>query len=131
MKHNMLDWTLRVSSALCLGALSVLSWTPGQYIARTGLLTGHQEHCLAYLLAAAIVVATIAKSIGLVHAALALVAYAAVLELGQYLVPGRSPAFDDFFSSALGALTGIAVVWFVGVRWTEDQDPIMTPASST
>jgi len=87
---------------------------PGQYMARTGILTGHQEHFLAYLFTGAFVAALPSKSTTPKYFALVLVAYAAVLELGQNFVPGRTPTFDDFCSSALGAIAGVvAVVWLV------------------
>jgi len=114
IRQNTLGWILRISSALCVSALSVLSWMPGTYMARTGdILTGHQEHFLAYLFTGAFVAAIPSKSTTPMHAASALVAFAAVLELGQHFVPGRSSAFDDFFSSVLGAIAGVAAVWLV------------------
>lgn len=113
IRQNTLGWILRISSALCVSALSVLSWMPGQYMARTGILTGHQEHFLTYLFTGAFVAAIPSKSTTPMHAASALVAYAAALELGQHFVPGRSSAFDDFFSSVLGAIAGVAAVWLV------------------
>ena len=47
-----------------------------------------------------------------VSALYTLVAYAAVLELGQLFIPGRHAAFGDFMASSLGAITGVALTTF-------------------
>ena len=47
----------RIGAWLSVLALAVLSWTPGQYMVRTDVLTGHEEHFLAYLIAGAIIAA--------------------------------------------------------------------------
>ena len=76
---------------------------------RTGVLSGHEEHFLAYLISGFVVAAASHRS----HYAklvCALCSYAALLELGQYAVPGRHPAFEDFSASSLGALIGIGVI---------------------
>ena len=91
--------------------LAVLSWTPGQHMVRTGMLSGTDEHFLAHLLAATAVAAAVRRADLMLWTLLALVAYAGVLELGQYLVPGRDPALGDFAASALGAMMGVGTVW--------------------
>jgi VanZ family protein len=77
---------------------------------RTGLLSGTQEHFLAHLLAATAVAAAVRRVDLMRWTLLALVAYAGLLELGQYFVPGRDPAIGEFASSALGATLGVGVV---------------------
>ncbi|MCZ7594419.1 MAG: hypothetical protein M5U16_05465 [Hyphomicrobium sp.] len=68
---------------------------------RTEVLSGHQEHLLAYLLTGMVVAsAEAARQIFRVAVFLALVA--AVLELGQFASPGREPTLTDFAVSALG-----------------------------
>ena len=37
------------ATIICGLTLAVLSWTPAKYMVRTGVLTRHQEHFLAYL----------------------------------------------------------------------------------
>jgi VanZ family protein len=91
--------------------LAVLSWTPGQHMVRTGMLSGTDEHFLAHLLAATAVAAAVRRADLMLWTLLALVAYAGFLELGQYLVPGRDPALGDFAASALGAMMGVGTVW--------------------
>jgi hypothetical protein len=67
--------------------LAVLSWTPGQHMVRTGMLSG--EHFLAHLLAATGVAAAVRRGDLMLWTWLALVAYAGVLELGA--IPGAGP----------------------------------------
>ena len=99
-----LIWTV-----LCLFALAVLSWTPGYYMVRTGILSTHQEHFLAYLLSALTISAAQGRGAPAVWPAFALACYAGILELGQIYVPGRHPAIADFSASSLGAIVGIVL----------------------
>jgi VanZ family protein len=80
-------------------------------VLRTRILTGPEEHFLAHLLVAMTVAAAVRRPNFIVWTLLALVGYAGLLELGQYLVPGRSPALGDFAASALGATLGVSCVW--------------------
>ncbi len=99
----------RTYAGLCIPALAVLSWTPGTYMIRTGVLSGHQEHFLAYLISGCMAAAA-SRSSHYAKVACALCSYAALLELGQYFIPGRHPAFQDFSASSLGALMGIGMI---------------------
>ena len=103
----------RASVALCALALAVLSWTPGFYMIRTGVLSGHQEHFLAYLISGCVLAA--ARRVHYLASACSLCSYAALLETGQYVIPGRHPAFADFSASSLGALLGLGVITLI--RW--------------
>ena len=76
---------------------------------RTGVLSGHQEHFLAYLISG-FVVAGASRRSHYAKLACAFCSYAALLELGQLIIPGRHPAFEDFSASSLGALVGIGVI---------------------
>lgn len=42
----------RLWAILCTLSLALLSWTPGPYMVRSGVLSGHEEHFLAYFLSA-------------------------------------------------------------------------------
>jgi hypothetical protein len=99
----------RICAGFCITALAVLSWIPGAYMIRTGVLSGHEEHFLAYLISGSVVAVAFRRSYyaGL---ACALGWYAALLEIGQYVVPGRHPAFADFSASSFGALAGIGLI---------------------
>ena len=96
------NWTI-----LCLLALAVLSWTPGSIMVRTGIISTHQEHFLAYLLSALTISVAKGRSMPAAWPGFALVCYAGVLEIGQLYVPGRHPAFADFLASSLGAVSGV------------------------
>ena len=105
----------RIGARLCVLALAVLSWTPGQYMVRTDVLTGHEERFLTYLIAGAIIAAAPRGSTPL-RTAILLWLYAGVLELGQNFVPGRHPAIEDFAASASGALVGILLTTVLRAR---------------
>ena len=101
---------LTACAACCIVVLVVLSWIPGLYMVRTQVLSGPEEHFLAYALSG-IIVAAARRSSGPFHVAAFLVLLAAVLELGQHFVPGRNPAIADFAASAFGAIAGVAITW--------------------
>ena len=82
---------------------------------RTHVLTGYEEHFLAYLVAGAIIAAAPRGSPPL-GTGILLWLYAGVLELGQNFVPGRHPAIEDFAASALGALVGIVLTTVLRAR---------------
>jgi VanZ family protein len=99
----------RFCASFCIIALAVLSWTPGRYMVRTDVLSGQEEHFLAYLISGLIIAAAPRKS-HRARTAVMLCLYAGLLELGQYYVPGRHPALEDFLASALGGLAGIGLI---------------------
>jgi VanZ family protein len=95
-------------------ALAVLSWTPGSHMVRTGI-GGHMEHALehaaAYLLASAVAALGYGRSRSYSQITMLYLAYAGLLELGQFMVPGRHARFDDFSASAIGTLLGVWMIW--------------------
>jgi VanZ family protein len=89
-------------------ALAIASWTEGDYMVRTGVNTLH-EHATAYFLTA------LAFMVGypdrpLRSIALGLSVYAAVLEAGQLLAPGRHASPVDWGWSVSGVLVACALV---------------------
>jgi VanZ family protein len=88
-------------------ALMLASWTPSDYVVRSGVLSGRVEHAVVYALSGALMCALLAGRWAVLRIAVQLVAYAGVLELGQLLVPGRHAAIGDFCFSAAGALAGV------------------------
>ena len=95
------------ATIICGLTLAVLSGTPVEYMVRTGVLTRHQEHFLAYLFSGSLIAALWPRHparIGVM-----LTAFAGVLDLGQTFAPGRRPGVDGFAASALGALVGIGL----------------------
>jgi VanZ family protein len=92
----------------CIVALAVLSLIPKDHMLRTGF-GGHIEHILAYL-GTALVVASAYGATRRLNIVAGLVAYAGTLELLQNFSPGRTPAIEDFTSSSIGVLLGVALV---------------------
>ena len=74
---------------------------------RSGNLSGQVEHLLAYSLSGALMLAMLAERHAAWRVAMALVAYAGLLEFGQIFVPGRHAALGDFYFSAAGVLVGV------------------------
>ncbi len=118
------DWLsdLRLKRAALFGAslgfltVALLSLVPGDFRPHTGVLSGKLEHALAYLLLGALT-AIAARQTQKVHRlALAIVAYAGVLELGQLLIPGRVASIEDFVASATGAILGVSIT-ALAFRW--------------
>jgi VanZ family protein len=91
-------------------ALAILSWTPAEDMVRPGW--GHYlEHVTAYFISGAIAALGYGRRRGYATVGVLLCGYAGFLEIGQNWSPGRSPAFDDFAASAMGALLGTALAW--------------------
>ena len=81
---------------------------PGDDMIRTGILSGHAEHVIAYALSGAVMYAMLAPRFAAAYIVVAaIVAYAGLLELGQLFVPGRHAAVADFLFSTTGAVVGI------------------------
>ena len=98
----------------CVAALIALSWVPGQYVFRTGVLSSYQEHFVAYALSGMAVAAASRKACPIYVAAF-FILLAGVLELGQNFVPGRSAAIESVFASASGAIAGVALTWLAAL----------------
>ncbi len=98
----------------CTLSLALLSWTPGPYMVRSGVLSGHEEHFLAYFLSALFISKTQRRTTPSLWTGLALAVYAGLLEIGQLYVPGRHPAVEDFCASAVGAFVGVAMASVLG-----------------
>ena len=108
---------LRIAGWLCVGMLVLLSWIPREWEARTGL-PGLIEHAIAYCCTAA-VFAFAYQDPPRWRMIARFFALAAVLEVGQLWVPGRTAQVAGFAASSIGAITGVflgrtAIVWLVG-----------------
>jgi len=95
---------LTIANAL---VLMLASWTPGSYVVRSGIFSGHVEHMVAYALSGALMYAVRVGRWAAWQVAVMLSAYAGVLEWGQIFVPGRHAGFDDFLFSVAGATAGV------------------------
>ena len=88
--------------------LAVASWTPAQEMVRTGV-SGQLEHVVAYFVAGiAFMLAYRDRSPW--HFAIALLIYAAVLEAGQLVAPGRRASLYDWAAGAVGVLCATLLV---------------------
>ncbi len=99
---------IRISGVACVIALAVLSWLPREMEVRADAfgIPGQIEHVVAYLGTGAII--KLGWSMNRTRWMLVgLVALAAVLEVGQVWVPGRTSQVIDFAASSSGALAGL------------------------
>jgi hypothetical protein len=107
----------RISQWLCFFAwssivgLAVASWTPGEYMIRTGV-GGNFEHTAAYLISTLLLVSAFPRSSPLTIGG-ALAVYAGILEIGQIYVPGRHSQLEDFAASCLGVAMIIVPTLFI------------------
>jgi VanZ family protein len=99
----------RCAFPACIALLAALSWIPGSHMVRTGS-GGHVEHAMAYFLTAIIMGAVSREARWLPVQFLFLVALAALLEVGQLFVPGRTANVLDFWASSTGAAIGVLLV---------------------
>jgi VanZ family protein len=102
------------ASFACIVLLAVLSWLPAAEMVRTGI-GGHLEHATAYVLTAIIMGLASRGAPRLFVQSLLLVTLAAILEVGQLVVPGRTMALLDFAASSTGAAVGGLLMWTVRV----------------
>jgi VanZ family protein len=98
----------RVGAWASVLLLALLSLLPSEHLTRTGA-GGHLEHLLAYM-CAMLLLATVHGERGILRCALALIAYAGVLEFLQRYSPGRTSSLRDFLYGAGGVVLGCAVV---------------------
>src|SRR5215470_13454078 len=109
----MSQW-LRFFAWLSVVGLAVASWTPGEYMIRTGA-RGSLEHMVAYLVSTLLLVSAFPRSSPWTIGG-ALGVYAGILELGQIYVPARHSQLEDFAASCLGV--AIIVVPTLCIRRT-------------
>ena len=102
-------WLMRLLTFAAVASvvgIVLLSWSPRSVVVRTGA-AGPLEHVVAYwgagLLACLSAPRRARRWIGL-----GFVCLAAILEIGQIWVPGRTSQFLDFAGNAAGAVLGIA-----------------------
>jgi len=93
----------RPASWAAILLLALLSLLPKEEMIRTGA-AGWLEHVVAYAGTMLLCAIAYAARRGILRPALALIAYAAALEFGQYFSLGRSPALADFAASASGVI---------------------------
>ena len=111
-------FNLRVCAGCSILALVVLSWLPTQDMVRTGLLSGSQEHFLAYMISGLLVAAAVPRY-RFVHVAIFYFLLAAILELGENFAPGRDAEAFTALVSMSGAVAGEIVARIVTGVWRE------------
>ena len=109
---------LRVCAGCSILALTVLSWLPAHDMVRTGILSGSQEHFLAYMISGLLVAAAMPRY-RFVHVACFYVFLATLLELGQNFAPGREAEALTALVSMSGAVVGEIVARIVTGVWRE------------
>src|SRR5262249_29852806 len=97
-------------------ALLAASWLPASIVVRTHL-SGLAEHALAYFITGICLTLLLQGQRSPPFIAACISAYAAVLEVGQVLVPGRHAALTDFVASTVGGLVGVATCAILGVAY--------------
>jgi VanZ like family len=95
-------------TVLTLCVLAVASWTPGNHVVRSGVVSGGGEHIMAYAVAA-IAMGIAGHDLATRRTLIALFAYAGVMEVGQLGVPGRTAQLADFYASCFGVLAGTLI----------------------
>jgi VanZ family protein len=96
----------RAAGWACIVLLAMLSLLPADEMVRT-TLGGQLEHASAYAGTAVLLELAYRRP---VRIAVALLSYAAILELLQHFSPGRHPAVADWIASSVGALAGVVIV---------------------
>jgi VanZ family protein len=102
---------ISVTTGLYL-AVIILALSPSPFVPHLLGLSDKVEHGLAFVVLGFLTAATAPASVGVLRLALPVVAFAAGLELSQFVSPTRSVEFADFVASATGAIIGI----LLGVR---------------
>ena len=102
----MLSRLYRAGSWLAVLLVAIVSLVPGQFRPHTGL-PGPAEHMLAYLLTGFLLASRQHTPAAWTMIVALLSLYAGMLELLQFLVPGRAPEFIDFGASSAGAFGGV------------------------
>ena len=80
------------------------------------MLGGHAEHFIAYLGTTTVMGLAFKKRPRLPVLCALLIAYAAILEMGQLYSPGRHASLQDFAFSSSGVMVGGLLLWMVPAR---------------
>ena len=109
-----------IAFALMMGvaiALAALSWTPGSYMVRTGVLSGRLEHVLAYggTTLLLLVVSKTSREAWCLASGCALLS--CLLELGQLWVPGRHADIRDALASCGGIMCATCLHQILPGKW--------------
>ncbi len=92
--------------------IGILSAVPGELRPHV-LVVPQLEHFVAYFAAGLLLALGFWNPRSVLLLCLAVPLYAAVLEIAQLFIPGRSSEFIDFFASSAGAWPGIVLAWLL------------------
>lgn len=106
---------LHVALVCCIIALALLAWLPSGVVKRSSF-GGHVEHFIAYLGTTLVMGLAYRSRSRLILRCAMLIAYAAILEMGQLYSPGRHAAFSDFAFSSGGVVAGGLLIWMAVPR---------------
>ncbi len=107
-------WALRAGAWVCVALIAVLSLLPHEMEARTGL-AGWIEHVIAYAGTAGLFRLAYPSWAGW-QIVTGLFVYAALLEVLQGFVPGRSPGLVEAIVGGVGAVLGAIGAALIGSR---------------
>lgn len=99
---------MRLAALLALGAVAYVSLVPAERSPPRTDLPEWLEHFLAYAVASGFMAFAFRGRLRARTVALVMTAYAAALESGQFLSPGRAPDLAEFLAGAGGAVAGTA-----------------------
>lgn len=107
LAYILLRRAARIGTWVCAFLLAILSLAPDDWLLRSNEFLDIQpipfvEHALAYFLTGIIVAIGYSPRYRKPQLVLLLIAYAAILELGQHLTPDRSPRFAEFWRRSYG-----------------------------
>ena len=74
-----------------------------------GIAANHIDHAIAYATGAALAWLFIMPRLPIFWTSTAFILLAGLMELSQYLSPGRSPKFSDFLASSCGVVIGLTI----------------------
>ena len=109
LSHRNLKLAALFGASLGYCAVALLSLMPAAYRPHIIVVSDKLEHALAYLLLGALSALAMRQPRRVHRLALAIVAYAGILELSQLLLPSRVASFEDFAASAGGAIVGVSI----------------------
>ena len=122
-KHvTWIDRGRHVAALCCYLVMAVLSSVPGELRPHVPGFSDKLEHFAAFLVLGAVTVLSSSQAFSGRRLFAIVVAYAAVLEVGQYFIPGRVASLLDLAASSAGALVGVTLG--LSVR----RSPAMSPA---